>query len=199
MTEQPSVHHAERVAPACSTGSARRRRPGWGARCRRSCRISIENGAASALRPEGAVRDSGVGVGVGVGVDKVAAPDKERPRRRPVRCGSYHAIAGDGRPDALADPRLASKRLADSAERSLTRLLMTKISRAELTISRSLRALAIAQSQRRHGDSWRDSFRRGAIVRSRRRRRASASTRSLATSLQSTCLLLLAMNGAPKH
>jgi hypothetical protein len=31
------------------------------------------------------------------------------------------------------------------AERSLTRLLMTKISRAELTISRSLRALAIAQ------------------------------------------------------
>ena len=32
---------------------------------------------------------------------------------------------------------------------------MTKISRAELTIPRSLRALAIAQSQQRHGDSWR--------------------------------------------
>jgi hypothetical protein len=55
------------------------------------------------------------------------------------------AIAGDGRLDALADPRLASKRLADPRRDPWPRLLMTKISRAELTMSRSLRALAITQ------------------------------------------------------
>jgi hypothetical protein len=70
-----------------------------------------------------------------------------QPRNARLQQCCSAAIAGDGRLDALADPRLASKRLADP-RRSLTRLLMTKISRAELAISRSLRALAIAQPVR---------------------------------------------------
>ena len=74
------------------------------------------------------------------------------------------AFAGDGRLDGLAAPRLASNRLADPAERSVSRLLMTKISLAELTVARSLRALAIAQRQPSHSTPPHDPFRRLAHV-----------------------------------
>jgi hypothetical protein len=90
--------------------------------------------------------------------DPTSEQYQQRGRGRQPQCRSA-AIAGDGRLDALADPRLASKRLADPG-RSLTRLLMTKISRAELTMSRSLRALAIAHQQPRVSAAADDCFAR---------------------------------------
>jgi hypothetical protein len=93
---------------------------------------------------------------------------QQRGRGRRPQCRSA-AIAGDGRLDALADPRLASKRLADPG-RSLTRLLMTKISRVELTMSRSLRALAIAHQAGARSDAGRPAFSRRRLALSLPRR-----------------------------
>jgi hypothetical protein len=64
-----------------------------------------------------------------------------------VKTVPHLGIAGDGRLDALADPRLASKRPADPREIT-DPLADDQDRRAELTMSRSLRALAIAQKMR---------------------------------------------------